>query len=47
MAITSDTKLGRYEIQSPADPQDTLLADWTADDLHLSLSEMHTQALRT
>jgi hypothetical protein len=47
MAIISDTNLGRYEIQSPARLQDTLLADWTADDLRLALNEQHTRALRT
>jgi len=47
MAITSGTKLGPCEIQSPAGARDTLLVDWTPDDRYLSLTERLTQALRT
>ena len=47
MALTSGTKLGPYQIQSPVGARDTLLVDWTPDDRYLSLNEKLTEALRT
>jgi hypothetical protein len=47
MALTSRTKLGPYQIQSPVGARDTLLVDWTPDDPYLYLNEKLTQALRT
>ena len=47
MELTSGTKLGPYQIQSPVGARDTLLVDWTPDDRYLSLNEKLTEALRT
>jgi hypothetical protein len=47
MALTSSTKLGPHQIQSPVGARDTLLVDWTPDDRYLSLNEKLTHALRT
>ncbi|MFZ3278940.1 MAG: hypothetical protein WA182_18735 [Candidatus Sulfotelmatobacter sp.] len=47
MALTSGTKLRRYQVQFPVGARDALLVDWTPDDRYLPLNEKLTQALRT
>lgn len=45
MALTSGTKLGPYQIQSPEGARDTLRVDWTPDDRRLSLNEKLTLSI--